>query len=132
MNRPSGQWGNGRESAPRKNTVPARSFRFTKTFTERCWSNRRSRHQLFRIRQNGQPQPDQRAAAFAILDDHLGGVFVQHLQAFRDVSHADADAPKTIGAFQQLRCPHPTALSSTPTHIPCLIPWLLSVILPPP
>src|ERR1700674_342795 len=118
MNRPCGQWVNGREPAPKKNTVPARSFRFTKAFTERCWSNRRGRHKLFRIRQNGQPQPDQRPAAFAVLDHHLGGIFIQHLQPFRNISHADPDAPKTIGAFEQLRCPHAHAVIFHLDHKP--------------
>src|ERR1019366_822350 len=79
---------------------------FTKTFTERCWGARHSRHQLFRIRQNGKPQPDQRAAAFPVFDHHLGRIAVEHLQTLGNVGHADAATAKTIGLLKQLRCSH--------------------------
>ena len=59
--------------------APARSFRFTKTFTKRCWSSSRSRHQFFWIRQNRQPQPNQRPSTFAMLNHHLRGVSIKHL-----------------------------------------------------
>src|ERR1700689_3749133 len=91
------RWGNGRELRRRQSIVPAKSFRFTKTFTERCWSNRRSRHKFFRIRQYGETQPDQRAAAVAALDGHLGRIAIEHLQTLGDVGHADASAPEAIG-----------------------------------
>jgi glycosyltransferase involved in cell wall biosynthesis len=44
MNPLCAPWANAPAPPPRRNTVPAGLFRFTKTFTERCWSNRRSRH----------------------------------------------------------------------------------------
>src|SRR5258708_7345053 len=90
-------WGKGRVPPLRQNTAPAKLFRFTKTFTERCWSSRRSRHELFWIRQNGQPQPDQRAAALAAFNHHLGGISVEHIQTLRDVRHADSSAAHALG-----------------------------------
>src|ERR1019366_62051 len=74
MNPRCAPWGNGRVPPPRKNSAPARSFPFTKTFTERCWGARHSRHQLFRIRQNGKPQPQGRPAGQPVFDpplDHM-------------------------------------------------------------
>src|SRR5271157_6606916 len=94
MNRLCARWGNGRAPPPWKNSVPAKLFRFTKVFTERCWSNRRSRHELFRIGQNGQAQPDHRAAAFAAFDHHPGSIAVEHLQTLGDVGHADSHTSK--------------------------------------
>src|ERR1700722_2797248 len=102
MNPLCGPWENGHALRPRQNIVPVKLFRFTKTFTERCWSNRRSRHEFFGIRQNRQPQPDQRAPTFAVLDDHLRRVAIEYFQTFGDIRHADAAAPKAIGLLQQL------------------------------
>src|SRR5208337_5132530 len=97
MNRLCARWGNGRAPPPWKNSVPAKLFRFTKAFTERCWSNRRSRHELFRIGKNGQPQPDQRAAALAAFDHHLGSIAVEHLETLGDVRHADPRPSQAVG-----------------------------------
>src|ERR1700722_11350158 len=89
-------WENGRAPEPWKNTAPARSFLSTKTFTERYWRNRRSRHQLFRIGQYGQAQTNQCAAPFATFNLHFGGIFVEHLKTLGNIGHADAHAARSV------------------------------------
>src|SRR6202166_5402697 len=103
-------WANGPGRRRRQNIAPAELFRFTKIFTERCWSNRRSRHELFGIRKNWQAQPYQGASAFAIFDHHLGGIAVENLQALGNVRHADAAASKAVRGLQQLGGAHADAI----------------------
>src|SRR6202140_4887981 len=110
MNQGCAPWANGRGRQHRQNIAPAELFRFTKIFTERCWSNRRSRHEFFRIRKNWQAQPDQGASAFAIFDHHLGGIAVENFQALGNVRHADAAASKAVGWLQQLGGAHADAI----------------------
>src|SRR5450631_954972 len=113
MNPLCARWEREPALPPRQNTVPVGSFRFTKTFTERCWSSRRSRrsrHELFRIRQNRQPQSDQRAPTFAIFDDHLRGITVKYFEPFGDIGHTDPAASKIIRMFDQLCRAHAHAI----------------------
>src|ERR1039458_55627 len=83
--RPCEPWESGRAPCAAKNSAPQRSFRFTKTFTERCWRKRRRRHQFFWIRQDRQAQPDQRPATFPPIDHHFCGIAVEHLQALGNI-----------------------------------------------
>ena len=78
-----------------KDSALPKLFRFTKRFTERCWRKRRSGHQFFGVRQNGQAQTNQRSAAFASVDYHFGRVAVKHFQPFSHVRHPD---PGALGA----------------------------------
>src|ERR1700686_4998977 len=110
MNRGCAPWVNGRGGRHRQNIAPAELFRFTKIFTERCWSNRRSRHEFFRIRKDGQAQPYQGASTFAIFDHHLGGIAVENLQPLGNVRHADAAASKAVRWLQQLGGAHANAI----------------------
>ena len=74
----------------------AGSFRNTKTFTGACLSAlRKLSLSSSRVRQNRQPQADQRAAALAAVDGHARRVAVEHFQPFGDIRHADAVTAKT-------------------------------------
>src|ERR1700678_3385806 len=99
MNRLCAPWVNGREPARKKNIVPARLFRFTKTFTERCWSNRRSRHEFFHVVQEGRPQSDPLSAPLAAFDDHPRSIAIENLQTLGDVCHTDSHASQAIGVI---------------------------------
>src|SRR5208282_3770353 len=103
-------WGNARAPLPSRNIAPVESFRFTRIFTKRCWSNRRSRDQLFGVMQNRQAQPDQRTAAFTVFNNHLRPVAVEHFQPFGDIGHSDAAASKTIRMHEQLSRSHTHAV----------------------
>src|ERR1700758_2427971 len=82
-------WGNELEESHWKGSALPKSFRFTKRFTKRCWRKRRCRYQVLSMRQNRQPQPDQRSTPCATVDHHLGSVSVKHLETLGDIRHAD-------------------------------------------
>jgi len=90
--------GNAPAPPPQLKFCSSRLFRFTKIFTSKVLERSAQLAQpsssssgLGRIRQ---AQPDERASALAIFDDHTSRVAVEHLQTFRDIfCHADAPLP---------------------------------------
>src|ERR1035438_226053 len=120
MNPPCEQWANALAPPPRQNFVRAELFRFTKTFTERCWSNRRSRHKFLGIRKNRQTQTDQRSAAFSIFNDHLRGIAVQNFQTLGHIGHANSASAQPIGLLQQLSRSHSDTVILHLNHQPRL------------